>query len=83
MAKPVSRATLDLRAANKIMNILADEPASTQQRILDFVSSSIRDKAINDEKEKHAAAMAAYRQPALPYTTDIASGGMLNAAREL
>lgn len=67
MAKPVSRATLDLRAANKIMNILADEPASTQQRILDFVASSIRDKSINDEKARVAAQYAEARQPGLPF----------------
>lgn len=48
MAKPVSRHILDTRAANKIMNILEGESASTKRRVIAFVTSSIDEQAAGE-----------------------------------
>lgn len=65
MSKPVSRHILDTRAANKIMNILEGEPASTKRRIITFVTSSIDEQAASEPQHP---ANDGGKQPALPFT---------------
>jgi hypothetical protein len=60
--KPVPRHVLDTRAANKIMNILKDEPITARQRILSFVIS-----AITDVELPQAQSITDPRQHPLPY----------------
>jgi hypothetical protein len=51
-AKTPSRAELDLRATRKILNILANEPASTKRRIMDFVKSTLDQEDYERERMK-------------------------------
>lgn len=62
MAKPVPQYVLNTRAANKILNILANETYANRAAILGFVTSSVGDLPAVEGQAQDA------RQAPLPFT---------------